>query len=125
VNERAWQVIPGPARWNGEMCEARRVRVIVGKPMAPTWWCADLEGQEREAVEVRYGGEIFYLDDEDGSGWWKVPWGKGGPQAGHSSLPVRKVLGLAGPAPHYTPPTAEELRETMKEMMAKLRETNP
>jgi hypothetical protein len=73
--------------WNGEPCEARKVRVIVGKAISPTWWCASLEGSEREAVEVRYGGQTFYLDNFNENGWWKVTQGKGSPQCGHSSLP--------------------------------------
>jgi len=86
--------------WNGEPAICHRVRVIVGKSEVPTWWCAKLEGTERNAVEVRYGGEIFYIDDEDGPGgqhtagvgWWKVTEGQGGPDCYHASLPVAKVL---------------------------------
>lgn len=73
--------------WNGEPTPARIVRVIVGKSLRPTWWCADLEGQEREAVEVNYHGDVFYLDNEDGSGWNKVTHGGGSPQWGHRELP--------------------------------------
>ena len=91
--------------WNGEPTPCRRVRVIVGKPPMPTWWCADLEGKERNAVEVSYGGRVFYLDDDEGpaergtpspyragQGWWKVTLGQGGPEFGHAELPVSKVL---------------------------------
>ncbi len=68
----------------------------------PTWWCADLEGKERNAVEVSYGMRVFYLDDDDqpvgsglgapppyraGQGWWKVTVGRGGPEVGHAELP--------------------------------------
>lgn len=81
----------GRTYWNGQHTFARRVRVIVGKSPAPTWWCADLEGTTREAVEVIYGG-VFYLDNEDGSGWRKVTIYRGYPQAGHSSIPVAAVL---------------------------------
>jgi len=88
--------------WNGERCEARKVRVVVGTVYAPTWWCAGLEGTERDAVEVTYGGETFYLDDEPwqlneqggelgkmdrGHAWRKVTVGQGGPDWGHRSLP--------------------------------------
>lgn len=81
--------------WNGEPTPARKVRVIVGPSPKPTWWCAELAGQERAAVEVSYFGDRFYLDDEDGSGWAKVTQGRGSPQYGHSSLPVSKVLSNA------------------------------
>ena len=81
--------------------------MIVGKAPMPTWWCADLEGKERNAVEVSYGGRVFYLDDDEqpgdggllapppchaGQGWWKVTVGQGGPEICHAELPVRKVL---------------------------------
>ncbi len=93
--------------WNGEPALCRRVRVLVGKAPMPTWWCANLEGTERNAVEVSYGGRVFYLDDDEqlvrsglgapppyraGEGWWKVTVGQGGPEVGHAELPVSKVL---------------------------------
>jgi hypothetical protein len=78
--------------WNYEPTPARIVRVIVGPSERETWWCAKLVGTEREAVEVNYHGDIFYLDNEDGSGWGKVTGGRGGPEWGHSSLPVERVL---------------------------------
>lgn len=57
-------------RWNGEPCEARRCVVLLPEhdpdhaqdpPMA--WW-APFAGTERAAVEVRYSGRTFYLDDQ-------------------------------------------------------------
>ena len=80
------------AEWNGEPAEARRVVVRVGTPLRPTWWCARLEGQEWDAVEVRYGDQTFFLDDSDGSGWAKVMFGHGSPQYGHRSLPAGSVV---------------------------------
>jgi len=73
--------------WNGEPCEARQVRVIVGTPLKPTWWCAHLQDKERAAVQVAQHGQVFYLDNEDGSGWRKVTEGRGMPNYPHSSLP--------------------------------------
>jgi hypothetical protein len=81
-----------PTYWNGEPTLARIARVIVGKSPVETWWCANLAGTEREAVEVDYHGDKFYLDNEDGSGWRKVTFGRGSPQWGHSSLPVERVI---------------------------------
>lgn len=79
--------------WNYQPTPARKVRVIVGPSPHKTWWCAELEGAEREAVEVTYGGQRFYLDNEDGEGWRKVTIGRGGPDWGHGSLPVASVIG--------------------------------
>jgi hypothetical protein len=73
--------------WNGEPTPCRRVVVRVGTVEKPTWWCAGLEGTERRAVEVTYGKQVFYLDNENGSAWGKVTGGMGGPEWGHSSLP--------------------------------------
>lgn len=85
--------------WNGEPTPCRIVRVIVGESPVPTWWCAKLAGTEREAVEVTYGRERFYLDNEGGIGWAKVTLGRGSPQYGHSSLPVAHVLGETNDTP--------------------------
>lgn len=82
-----------PTFWNGERCEARRVRVIVGNEgRFERPWFLPFVGQEREAVEVTYGRSTFYLDDEGGKGWAKVTEGRGSPQWGHSSLDVDRVV---------------------------------
>lgn len=81
-----------PTFWNYEAAPARKVRVVVGPCTVPTFWHNGLEGTERNAVEVSYGGHLFYLDNEDGSGWDKVTKGRGGPDWGHKSLPVTSVL---------------------------------
>lgn len=85
--------------WNGEVTPCRIVRVIVGEAPVPSWWCAELAGMECEAVEITYGLEQFYLDNEDGSGWAKVTLGRGSPQYGHRELPVARVLGETNDAP--------------------------
>jgi hypothetical protein len=77
--------------WNGEPCKATKVVVVVGKAPRPTWWCARFEGEKRAAVKVEYEGEVFYLDNEGGTGWLKVTEGKGGPHCGHKSLPRDSV----------------------------------
>lgn len=56
--------------WNGEPAPARQCVVRVGS--APHWWSEALEGQERPAVEVTYGGTTLYLEDADGKGWHLV-----------------------------------------------------
>lgn len=54
-----------PTYWNGEPTPCRRVVVRVGTCAKPTLWFSGLEGTERQAVEVSYGGAIFFLDDDD------------------------------------------------------------
>jgi hypothetical protein len=83
---------PQATYWNGQPTPCRRVTVIVGQPGQPTWWCAGLVGQRRAAVEVRYGAETFFLDNEDGSGWAKVTNGHGSPMYGHRGLPDDSVV---------------------------------
>ena len=101
--------------WNGEPCEARIVRVIVADNDRLAYWARPYLGQEREAVEVRYAGTVFYLDNEAhtpqglelevlkrygvpsdpspaGEGWRKVTEHRGGPGAPHRSLEVARVL---------------------------------
>jgi hypothetical protein len=75
-------------RWNGEPCQARRVTAIVAdSTFFPEYWARDLVGTRRKAVEVMYGGSVFFLDDEDDSGWAKVTSG-GSPSHGHRNLVV-------------------------------------
>ncbi|MFI1535511.1 hypothetical protein [Streptomyces anandii] len=75
-------------RWNGEPCQALRITAIVADNSAfPLYWARHLVGTRRKIVQVEYGGETFYLDDEDGSGWNKVTHG-GSPHWTHSSITV-------------------------------------
>lgn len=78
--------------WNGLPTPAVQVRVIVDRAPQYTWWCADLAGTERAAVRVGEGDNAFYLDNEDGLGWWKVTEGRGSPRVGHRSLPVAREV---------------------------------
>jgi len=83
--------------WNGEPAECRKVRVRMG-PAEPTWWCAGMEGQIREAVRVDYRGDVFYIDNEGipksdghinpGDGWLKVTLGMGAPGYRHASISI-------------------------------------
>lgn len=74
--------------WNGEPCEARRLTAIVADNTAfPGYWARHLVGTRRDVVEVVYGGETFYLDDEAGEGWNKVTHG-GSPRWGHSNISI-------------------------------------
>jgi hypothetical protein len=80
------------AFWNGEPCDARKVRIRIGECPFPQGWFKSLVGQEIEAVEVDYGGQKFYLADDDGSGWRKVTEGRGSPSYGHKSVTCAEVL---------------------------------
>lgn len=86
--------MPEITYWNGEPCRASKVTVRVGKALKPTYWFAGLEGQKRNAVEICYSGDCFYIDDADGSGWNKVTNGKGSPGLGHRSLEIDESYGV-------------------------------
>lgn len=87
----------GHQYWNGERCEARKVLVTVAdSPEFPQYWAREFVGQKRKAVEVTYGGETFYLDDENGDGWGKVTIGRGSPWCGHKSLSASSVEARRG-----------------------------
>lgn len=73
--------------WNGELAPARRVTLVVADaPQFPLYWARDAVGTTRDAVEVAYDGETFYLDDEFGQGWGKVTAGHGSPRLSHRNL---------------------------------------
>lgn len=110
--------VPGESQtyWNGEPCEARKVSVMVADSEAPRYWARSIVGTRRDAVEVKYGGDIFYLDDAEwtrpkeevaqirrlfpdsevktvldaGGAWRKLTAGFGTPAYGHRELKVVK-----------------------------------
>lgn len=86
--ERTW--------WNGEPADARKVTITVADaPEFPLYWGRGLVGARRKAVEVDYGVQHFFLDDEPfeewedpecSPGWEKVTVGRGSPRLGHRNL---------------------------------------
>jgi hypothetical protein len=75
--------------WNGELTPCRKVFVRMASATSfPRFWGEHLLGKEVPAVEVRYGSYIFYLYDDDGSGWRKVTDGQGSPRWGHREVVV-------------------------------------
>jgi hypothetical protein len=77
--------------WNGEECEAEKVKVIVADTgRFPKYWARPFVGQWRRAVRVTYNDVIFYLDNEDGKAWWKVTTGRGRQEIGHRHLEVER-----------------------------------
>ncbi|MDB4948379.1 MAG: hypothetical protein JWM27_1028 [Gemmatimonadetes bacterium] len=101
-----------PTFWRGSPAQCRRVRVLVGPPPLDGWWSAHLAGQVRDAVEVRAEGRVFYIDDEDGTGWAHVTVRQGDPADSRSILPVRKVLSARDPEP---PPAEAATAEAQAE----------
>lgn len=79
------------AKWGGYPCQARAVKIVVGAA-PPTWWCADLVGKPRRAVEIVLPGERpRYVDNE--TGWALAAFLRGlAPLPGFKFLPAFKVL---------------------------------
>lgn len=52
--------------WNGEPALARKVTVVVAAPEGGVGaWYDSVVGWRRDAVEIVYGGETFYIDDDE------------------------------------------------------------
>jgi hypothetical protein len=79
-------------QWNGESCEARRVLIRVGDCPFPQGWYKELVGTEMRAVEITYGGEVFFIADENGNGWHKVTVEGGGPHWSHKSVTCSEFI---------------------------------
>lgn len=80
-----WAGIPMSEEW------AAQARAFGVEP-----YSVNLQGQRIEAVEVQldgvnYGGGVCYLDDRDGSGWYKVTEGHGSPRVGHRDVPLTDI----------------------------------
>lgn len=91
-HECMWCGADGPTFWNGEPADCRRAIVVVADAEFPAYWARKYIGQERHAVEVNYAGKTFYIDNENGSGWAKVRFARGGPKVGHGSLRIERVV---------------------------------
>lgn len=53
------------ARWSGIPVDARVCKITVGA--APdNWWCRDIVGQERSAIEVKFIEQTVYIDNDNG-----------------------------------------------------------
>ena len=95
--------------WNGNPASIRKVTVVLGETPHPSYALQARIGERVAAVEVRPhvtkrtgnrllgrreevpGDDVFYLFDEDGSGYFKVTEGRGSP--GHRSISVYPVVG--------------------------------
>jgi hypothetical protein len=54
------------ARWHGLPCEARACKILIGVA-PPSWWCANMIGEELKVVEVLLpDGPPVYIDNQDG-----------------------------------------------------------
>jgi hypothetical protein len=84
--------LPMRTEWNWEPALAQRVLVTVADaPQFPRYWAKPFVGEHRFAVEIYQNGKTFYIDNEDGSGWFKVTNG-GSPDISHRVLAIKNVL---------------------------------
>lgn len=68
------------SNFESKPCEVKKVKVCVGKAAGPNWWCKDLEGTVRNAVQLEINSEIFFFDNEGPDGFDAVVGGKVGTQ---------------------------------------------
>lgn len=85
----------GKPHWNYELCEAWLGSIIVGEAQRPTFWHVPFTGQRRKCVKIKQGDEVFYIDDEDGSGYQKVFERGGGPDTHSAHLPANHETWVA------------------------------
>ena len=80
--------------WNGEKTPCKRVTLVMeAQPQFSLYWGKHLVGTRVKAVEVNYETHMFYLYDDDGTGWIKVTQGHGSPSYGHCDVsPVPGTL---------------------------------
>lgn len=74
-------------QWNYEPCEVVIGSVKCGRVPVPTWWCKELEGKRVDCLRITYGGDDFFILDDD-EARDKVFKRGGGPDSGHKSIPV-------------------------------------
>lgn len=78
--------------WNGLLTLAvRGTAVVAPAPQFRDYWAKSLIGARIEVVRVDlygvvHGGGIMYIDNRDGSGWYKVTQGHGGPYYPHKQV---------------------------------------
>lgn len=88
-----------PGFWNGHEAWYRVMEVTVGRePDAIResieknthrkryLWFIPFIGEKRQVIEVNYGGDKFYMDNETGQGLYKVTIGQGSPGCAHASI---------------------------------------
>lgn len=94
-------------KWNGELVYYSIINIIVGpepdevrKQMEQQTkgrrflWFENYIGEQRQAVEVNAGSDVFYIDNADGSGMHKIKNG-GNPKLAHRTIYPSNILGLA------------------------------
>lgn len=113
-------------RWNGEPCQARRVTAIVTDDGTfPMYWAREFAGTRRPVVEVTYGGQTFYIDDWDGSGWAKVTTG-GSPHHPHSSITIdASSIEPTAPVSGMEPSLRVGLRDEIVNALGRIKTTPP
>ena len=79
--------------WNGEPALFSACKVILKEcELTPLHWQNAFVGKERECIEVIYNNESFLIDNENGTGFYKVTQGMGSPNVGHSSIADHVML---------------------------------
>lgn len=78
--------------WNGEPATFNVVLYQVLPAEKETWWQNRHLGQQRQAVQITYGGQTWIIDNEHGDGYYKVTTGMGSPGCGHKSIDAHRII---------------------------------
>jgi hypothetical protein len=80
--------------WNGEPSATFTACIVKlnGDAAHPLWWHNAFAGTERQAIEITYGGETWCIENQNGTGFYKVTTGMGSPGCGHFSLSGHEVV---------------------------------
>ena len=80
--------------WNGLPTLAiRGTAVVADAPEFSEYWAKHIIGQRIPVIRVvlegvNFGGGVTYLDNREGTGWFKVTKGKGMPQYSHADVAI-------------------------------------
>lgn len=81
--------------WNGEPCMFAVLIVIVGhfeEKDLHFHWYKPFVGQMRQVLEIQYNNRVFYIDNYDGTGFYKVVSGMGGEEYFHRNIKPTKII---------------------------------
>lgn len=77
--------------WNGEPCKFYAIRYLIQEVLnSPYHWQNKYIGTYRQIIRVEYGEQFFYIDNEHGSGYYKLTEGEGSPQYPHNSIDLQE-----------------------------------
>lgn len=79
--------------WQGEPATFTACIVrLIESPENPLWWQNAFAGMDVQALEITQGKETWKIANHDGTGYYKVTQGMGGPRCGHASFADHELV---------------------------------